>query len=118
MSYRPYNKPCKVCGSTDQIFFDDEDRKSIFCNNCNHYEDIYASDELKQQWENEIKEKEQAEINAKMQASINVPKCPTCGSTSVKKISTMSKVAGATMFGLFSKTARSQFKCENCGYKW
>lgn len=48
----------------------------------------------------------------------NAPKCPTCSSTSVKKISTMSKVAGASMFGLFSKTARSQFKCENCGYKW
>lgn len=51
-------------------------------------------------------------------AQQNKPKCPTCSSTSVKKISTMSKVAGATMFGLFSKTARSQFKCENCGYKW
>ncbi len=48
----------------------------------------------------------------------NKPKCPTCGSTNVKKISTVSKVAGASMFGLFSKTARSQFKCNNCGYKW
>ncbi len=48
----------------------------------------------------------------------NKPKCPTCGSTNVKKISTVSKVAGASMFGLFSKTARSQFKCGNCGYKW
>lgn len=48
----------------------------------------------------------------------NVLKCPTCGSTRVKKISTTSKVTGAAMFGLFSKTARSQFKCEQCGYKW
>lgn len=48
----------------------------------------------------------------------NVLKCPTCSSTRVKKISTTSKVAGAAMFGLFSKTARSQFKCEQCGYKW
>lgn len=49
---------------------------------------------------------------------LNKPKCPTCNSTNVKKISTMSKVTGATMFGLFSKTARSQFQCNNCGYKW
>lgn len=44
--------------------------------------------------------------------------CPTCNSTKVKKISGTAKVAGAAMFGLFSKTAKSQFKCENCGYKW
>ena len=43
---------------------------------------------------------------------------PTCGSTNVKRISAASKVAGAYAFGLFSKTAKSQFKCGNCGYKW
>lgn len=48
----------------------------------------------------------------------NTPKCPTCGSTNVKKISVTAKVIGAVGFGLFSKTARSQFKCDNCGYKW
>lgn len=48
----------------------------------------------------------------------NVPKCPTCNSTDIKKISVMSKAVGATMFGLFSKTARSQFKCKSCGYTW
>lgn len=48
----------------------------------------------------------------------NIPKCPTCGSTNIKKISDTAKVAGALMFGLLSKTAKSQFKCNNCGYKW
>ena len=48
----------------------------------------------------------------------NTLRCPTCNSTKVKKISATSKVVGASMFGLFSKTARSQFKCERCGYKW
>lgn len=48
----------------------------------------------------------------------NKPTCPTCGSTNVQKISVMSKVIGASMFGLFSKTAKSQFKCNDCGYKW
>lgn len=46
------------------------------------------------------------------------PKCPTCGSTSIQKISATSKIVGASLFGLFSKTAKSQFKCNNCGYKW
>ena len=48
----------------------------------------------------------------------NVPHCPVCGSTNIKKISATSKVVGAGLFGLFSKTARSQFECKSCGYKW
>lgn len=48
----------------------------------------------------------------------NEPKCPTCCSTNIKKISTTSKVFSAAMLGLFSKTAHSQFQCNNCGYKW
>lgn len=46
------------------------------------------------------------------------PHCPTCGSTNIKKISTSAKVAGAVAFGLFSKTAKSQFVCNNCGFKF
>lgn len=56
----------------------------------------------------------QREINKEQ----NIPKCPTCSSTNIEKISSFDKAAGAVMFGLFSKTARSQFKCKNCGYKW
>lgn len=46
------------------------------------------------------------------------PKCPTCGSPDVYKISDIDKGIHAFMWGLFSKTARSQFECKNCGYKW
>ena len=56
--------------------------------------------------------------NSKKVEDDNTLRCPTCNSTKVKKISATSKVVGASMFGLFSKTARSQFKCERCGYKW
>ena len=37
----------------------------------------------------------------------NLPKCPTCGSTNIKKISASRKMLGAIGFGLLSKTARS-----------
>lgn len=46
------------------------------------------------------------------------PRCPTCGSTRVKKISLSSKVVGGAMVGLFSSNIRNTFKCESCGYKW
>lgn len=68
-------------------------------------------------WADEENKKSSARKLEK-QKQANVPKCPTCGSTDVVKISTASKVVGGAMFGLFSKTARSQFKCNNCGYKW
>lgn len=48
----------------------------------------------------------------------NVPTCPTCQSTNVKKISDAKRAMNILTFGLFSKTAHSQFQCSNCGYKW
>lgn len=50
--------------------------------------------------------------------SDNTPKCPTCGSANIKKISATKKLGGVIGFGIFSKTARSQFECLNCKYKW
>lgn len=50
--------------------------------------------------------------------SDNTPKCPTCGSTNIRKISATKKLGGALGFGFFSKTARSQFECNGCGFKW
>lgn len=46
------------------------------------------------------------------------PKCPTCGSPDVEKISITSKVVGGALFGLFSSNVRKTMHCKNCGYKW
>lgn len=64
-------------------------------------------------------DEEEAEngLMVKKQSS-NLPKCPTCNSTNIKKISAVSKAGGMFMFGIFSKTAKSQFQCGDCGYKW
>ena len=48
----------------------------------------------------------------------NIPKCPTCHSTNISKISGTKKAIHGIAFGLLSKTATSQFECKNCGYKW
>lgn len=57
-------------------------------------------------------------VSRRNESNQNTPKCPTCGSSNIKKISVTRKAAGAFGFGLFSKTAKSQFECKNCGYKW
>ena len=47
-----------------------------------------------------------------------VPKCPTCGSTDIVSVSGIRRDLAQTAFGIANPTARAQFKCNNCGYKW
>ncbi len=73
----------------------------------------------------EILAKQMAEFNAKMEhgraileEKSRVPKCPTCGSTNLKKISGTSKAVSVAMFGLFSIKRHKVFQCNNCEYEW
>lgn len=45
-------------------------------------------------------------------------KCPACGSTEVKKISTAKKVVSTELWGLASSDIGKQMVCEKCGYKF
>lgn len=47
-----------------------------------------------------------------------VPKCPTCGSTNIKKISGTKRWLSAGLFGLASSNIGKSMCCQNCGYKW
>ena len=47
-----------------------------------------------------------------------VPKCPTCGSTNIRKIGGVERGASIWAFGIFSKKINKTFKCNNCGYTW
>lgn len=61
----------------------------------------------------------QQEIDKTLQPTqSNLPKCPTCSSTRIQKISGGRKLMGAIGFGLLSKTAKSQFECLDCKYMW
>ncbi len=51
-------------------------------------------------------------------SQINLPKCPTCGSTNVNKISTTKKAVGFLAVGVFSSNLGKTMECKNCGYKW
>jgi len=74
---------------------------------------------------NEILAKQTAEFNARMEHGraileerTNIPKCPTCGSTNLKKISGTSKAVSVALFGLLSTKRSKTFRCNNCGYEW
>ena len=47
-----------------------------------------------------------------------VSKCPTCGSTNVRKMGGVERGASIAAFGIFSKKINKTFKCGNCGYTW
>lgn len=73
----------------------------------------------------EILAKQSAEFNAKMtigkamvEEKSRVAKCPTCGSTNIRKMSGVERGASIAAFGIFSKKINKTFKCGNCGYTW
>lgn len=47
-----------------------------------------------------------------------IPRCPTCQSPDVEKLSTATKIVSTGFFGLGSKTVGKTYKCKNCGYYW
>lgn len=49
---------------------------------------------------------------------INIPKCPTCQSTDIKKMSTISKAGSVALWGLFSQKVKKQWHCNNCSSEW
>ena len=73
------------------------------------FDDLYISD---------LSPQKQAYNNAVAQEWLNKPKCPTCNSTNIKKISGLSKAGSVAMFGIFSQKVKKQMHCNNCGYEW
>lgn len=57
-------------------------------------------------------------LRNEMQEEKNVPKCPTCQSTNLKKITVTSKAMNTALFGLFGTKRHKTFHCNNCGYEW
>lgn len=54
----------------------------------------------------------------KNSSMLNIPKCPTCGSTKLSKVSTISKAGSVALWGLFSQKVKKIWHCNNCGYEW
>ena len=90
-----------------------------------------ANYEKEKEEKEQKKQKEQEEMRAKRRAerepyetyypqlaSKPKPKCPTCGSTNVEKISTLNRAVSIGVAGLASDKIGKQFCCKNCGYKW
>lgn len=108
------NKDFYICNKCNKGYsFDTSNEYSKLCPICNTEMEFFYNGDCDTELAEKVKN--QKPIVPSTKPTI---KCPTCGSTQVKRISTTAKVVGATMFGLFSKTAQSQFECLDCKYKW
>lgn len=70
------------------------------------------------EFEQQLEQARRYQANAQAQELLNKPKCPTCGSTNIKKIGGVERGASIWAFGIFSKKINKTFKCGNCGYTW
>lgn len=57
-------------------------------------------------------------VNKKNLGAANIPRCPTCGSTNIKRISMSRKVVSAGFLGIASGSVLKTFECKNCKYRW
>ena len=73
------------------------------------FDDLYISD---------LSPQEQAYNNAVAQELLNKPKCPTCNSTNITKISGTKRFVTTGLFGLASSNVGKTMECKNRGYKW
>lgn len=63
-------------------------------------------------------EREHNIISQQQQQQTCTPKCPTCGSTNIQKISGTKRWLSTGLFGLASSDVGKTMVCKNCGYKW
>lgn len=62
----------------------------------------------------------QAEVylTSNKEANVNKPKCPTCQSENIQKISVMTKAGSVALWGIFSQKVKKQWHCNSCGSEW
>ena len=83
---------------------DDDTAKLIWTDLEHRYIELFGEDTLKKEREEAI---EEARRNAASPVYGCVPRCPTCGSTNLKRLNP-----------LFQGWNPKQFRCNNCGYEW
>lgn len=66
----------------------------------------------------ERKEKEAKAFFNSNSSDPHTPKCPTCGSTDLRKVSVGAKAVSVGLFGIFSQKVKKTWHCNSCGYEW
>lgn len=102
-----------------------KDREFLAAMNELRNNDIIAYKERMEKYKKIYEETHKPLLDNKIQSTqqqtctqVNIPKCPTCGSTNIRKIKAGERTASIIGFGIFSRKANKTWKCENCGHLW
>lgn len=120
--------PCPVCKSTNTLIDEDMDiLQQLRCsqnlidamiklrdNDIIEYELKMSQFRTQYEQQQSLKQAQGKQSDE----SDNRPKCPTCGSTNIEKISVGKKLGGGFLFGIFSSDVRNTMHCKDCGAKW
>lgn len=111
---------CPDCGGLSGTLEENDQKLGVRCNNCGK---LHIMLEKKGVCEDRRtnganKNPQPQSISSSTNASKSIPKCPTCGSTKIKRISASSKVGNIMLFGLFGNKRKKQFHCNDCKYEW
>ena len=120
--------PCPVCKSTNTLIDEDMDiLQQLRCsqnlidamiklrdNDIIEYELKMSQFRTQYEQQQSLKQAQGKQSDE----SDNHPKCPTCGSTNIEKISVGKKLGGGFLFGIFSSDVRNTMHCKDCGAKW
>ncbi len=107
----PIYKSCPSC-NRKHVFYNDQNE--FYCNICNvRLVRVTREDVVQQSGSPSRKIIGEVSTSPKY-----VPKCPTCQSPDIKKISNFEKAESLFWFGALSRKARKQWHCNNCGSEW
>lgn len=126
---------CQNCGepTTGIKLKDEQVNQPLFCPRCKSFRTtdggvcswcntpLMTLEEYQQRYKEFRKYYERPKvkpITTTSKKETNIPKCPTCQSTNIEKISDMQKTTGFLMVGIFSKNFGKTYHCKNCDYRW
>ena len=81
-------------------------------------DNYYAYEQLLQKEKEETERQRKAEREERERKRAQIPKCPNCGSSNVRNISTMNRAVSVEFFGLASSKIGKQYECKNCNHKF
>lgn len=82
---------------------------------------VYPSEHFSKKAYNDMlrySEEKKRRIQEEHDRIFHTPKCPTCGSTDLRKVSVGAKAVSVGLFGIFSQKVKKTWHCNSCGYEW
>ena len=119
---------CKNCnnskiidlGKTTEEWFklNSNQKESIIKNVLSLSDETY--DLIQEAWRNNKKSIQPTArpISSRSSQQTNIPKCPTCGSTNIKRITTANRAVSVLTLGIISGKIGKNYECLDCKAKW